>query len=370
MKIFLKKSINVENFFGPLKAISTKTNVNVLECFLIKAEKDLVTVSGYDLELGISIKFAAEVEEEGTIAVSARLLTDILKKVPAEDIAIESDENLTIKIKSGKSEFSIIGIDATEYPAIPFIEDKETVDLSINLLKSMIRQTIYAVSTDEENNAVHTGVLFDIEEEVFTMVAVDGYRLAFRTEEAAYGKNLKFIVPSKTLKEILKLFPENTSDDEKVSLVLDANHIMFSFNDCTVISRLLTGDFFDYKSTLSSVFTTKAVVNTKTLVESFDRVSLLLSERQNFAVKCKLSSNNIKLSCEGTVGAAEDNVICETEGDEIEIGVNTRFMIEALKHTEAEEVVIDFEGKIKPIKILPKEGKKFFFMILPVRLKN
>ena len=230
----------------------------------------------------------------------------------------------------------------------------------------MIRQTIFAVA-DNNSNVVYTGIKFEIEKNQIKLIAVDGVRLAIRTEEIDYdGEELSFIVPGKTLSEVMKLIDEEEAD---VSLGVGKRHIVFEVNGYSIVSRLLEGEFLDYKSAVPASFTTTVRVSTKTLMSSIDRTSLLITDRLKSPVRCIFDDNTIKISSITSLGTANDKISAQIDGDRIEIGFNNRFLIEALRVCDTDEVLIKLNSPVSPIIILPPEGESFLFLVLPVRLK-
>lgn len=348
------------------RAVSTKTSIPAIEGILLKAENGRLYLTGYDLEVGINTSIEAKVEQDGSIILNARYLCDIIRRLPDEEVEIEADARQLCYIRSGETNYSLNGISAEEYPELPSVTGGAPVIIDQGILKNMIRQTIFAVA-DNNSNVVYTGIKFEIEKNQIKLIAVDGVRLAIRTEEIDYnGEELSFIVPGKTLSEVMKLIDEEEAD---VSLGVGKRHIVFEVNGYSIVSRLLEGEFLDYKSAVPASFATTVRVSTKTLMSSIDRTSLLITDRLKSPVRCIFDDNTIKISSITSLGTANDKIFAQIDGERIEIGFNNRFLIEALRVCDTDEVLIKLNSPVSPIIILPPEGESFLFLVLPVRLK-
>lgn len=348
------------------RAVSTKTSIPAIEGILLKAENGRLYLTGYDLEVGINTSIEAKVEQDGSIILNARYLCDIIRRLPDEEVEIEADARQLCYIRSGETNYSLNGISAEEYPELPSVTGGAPVIIDQGILKNMIRQTIFAVA-DNNSNVVYTGIKFEIEKNQIKLIAVDGVRLAIRTEEIDYdGEELSFIVPGKTLSEVMKLIDEEEAD---VSLGVGKRHIVFEVNGYSIVSRLLEGEFLDYKSAVPASFATTVRVSTKTLMSSIDRTSLLITDRLKSPVRCIFDDNTIKISSITSLGTANDKISAQIDGERIEIGFNNRFLIEALRVCDTDEVLIKLNSPVSPIIILPPEGECFLFLVLPVRLK-
>ena len=366
MKITCSRQQLNEAVLNVQRAVSTKSSVPALEGILMKAQENEITLCGYDLELGMTTKIEASVEEKGNIVLSARLFGDIVRRLPGDSVYLSVDTKNITSIKSGPAEFSIVGIPAEEYPELPSITGETSIKIAHNVLKSMIHQTIFAVS-ESDAKPVHTGTLFELGKNKIKLISVDGYRLAMREETAQCEEEMNFVVPGKTLGEVLKLLKD---DDTELEILIGRRHILFQIGSYCVISRLLEGEFLDYKAAIPASSSTEIIVSTRSFIDSVERVSLLITDRLKSPVRCQFEENEIKVSCSTAIGRANDQMDAKISGNSVEMGFNNRYLLDALRNTEGDEVKIQLNGALSPMKILPREGDSFLFLVLPVRLKN
>ncbi|MBE6827155.1 MAG: DNA polymerase III subunit beta [Ruminococcaceae bacterium] len=347
------------------RSVSTKSTIPAIEGILITTTDNSVTVTGYDLEVGVITSAPAKVEEQGSIILNAKILCDILRNLPSQTVSIEVDKKLSAKIKSGDAEFSLLGINPQEYPELPTVNSTFPISVKGELLKDMIRKTIFATS-ENDIKIVHTGVRFEISNKLIRLVAVDGYRLAIRNEELDYeGDEQIFVVPKKALNEIIKL----VSDDEApVAMNIGKRHIVFEVNNYIIVSRLLDGEFLNYKAAIPTNEKTKVIANSRMLINSIERTALVITDRTRSPIRCIFDEDMIKTSAMTTLGAANDRIPAEVSGERIEIGFNNRFILDALKVCDTDEVLIKLVSPVHPITIEPKEGNSFLFLVLPVKL--
>lgn len=346
------------------RTVSNKSTIPSIEGILIKAVGESINLTGYDLEVGSETYIPAEVYENGSIVLNARHLCDILRLVPDDTVSIESDERNICKIKSGETEYSLIGIGADEYPDIPTVSGGFPIVIKQPVLKDMIKKTIFSVSTSERN-PVHSGIKFEITNGKIVLVAVDGARLAIRREDIDYdGEDVSFVVPAKTLGEVMKL----GEDEEGVySISVGKRHICFEVGEYRIISRLLEGNFIDYKGAVPLTSSTTVKAPTRSVIECIERTSLIITDRSS-PVRCTIENGVIKFSCVTTIGTANDKMPAEISGKDIEIGFNNKFVLDALKACDKDEIKMEFNASNQPIVIVPTEGDDFLFLILPVRI--
>ena len=350
------------------RAVTSKSSLATLEGILIRTNGNELILSGYDLEIAIKTKIPADILVEGCTVIHAKMLGDILRKLPFDKVSIEIDDNNKAYITSGTSEFSIISLDANEYPELPSLENDDEIKIPADILRSMISQTIYAVSTSDDR-PIYKGILFEIKDNIIRLVSADGCRLAIRKEEIESNKEMSFIVPAKALQEILKLIGEEMEED--VTINVGRRHISFNIQDFEVISRLLDGEFLNYNSPsiIPEGEETVIITDTKELTSLIERISLVISDRVKNPVRCNLDNGQVFMRCSTTNGKASDFLDCEMSGETQEIGFNSRYFIEALKAVDAEKIKVVVNGAQRPIKILPLEGDNFLFIVVPVILK-
>jgi DNA polymerase-3 subunit beta len=366
MKISILRTDLAEAVLNVSRAVSNKASIPALEGILIKAYGEKLSISGYDLEIGITTTIDATIQQEGEIVVSAKLFSEIVRKLPEEVVCIETDDRMITYITSGHADYQIVGMSSVEYPDLPTFEETSSFEIQGEALKDMIRQTVYAVS-DNMQKPIYTGSLFEIENKIFKIVAVDGFRMAIRQETVDTDMHTEFVVPGKTQQEVLKLI---TADDENVSIIIGMRHIMFKINNYSVISRLIEGTFLDYKSTIPKDKKTEVVVNTRLIINAVDRMSLLNNDKIKSPVRCEFSNDEIKFSCATAVGKANDIISAPIIGEEVTIGFNNRFLLDALKNIDSDEVKIIINGGTAPMIITPIKGDSFINLVVPMRLSN
>ncbi|MEG0839253.1 MAG: DNA polymerase III subunit beta [Hydrogenoanaerobacterium sp.] len=366
MKITCNKAKLVEITSNVSRAVSPKSTLAALEGILLKAKDNRIFLSAYDLEMGMQASMEANVKEEGEIVLKAKLFVDMIRRMDGETVNIESDTKMLTVIKSGLTEFTILGIPAEEFPEMPVVKDVDAVKIPQNMLKSMIEQTLFAVATND-SKPVHTGSLFEIYENCLTVVSVDGFRLAVRREKIHDCKNISFVIPGKTLGEISKLLEEV---DELVNMDISNKHIILNIGEYAVISRLLEGEFLDYKSAIPPAAATVITVNKREFMDSIERTSLLISDKLKSPLRISFENEAIKMSCSTAIGKAYDELSCKIKGEGVEMGFNNRYLIEALRAADCDEVNLVVNGALSPMKIVPLKDESFLFLVLPVRLKN
>ena len=366
MKFTVNKSDITEAVSNIQRAVSTKTSIPALEGILLSATETGLELCAYDLELGITTVIPAFVMEPGKAVLSAKLFSDIVRRTPAETVTVSVDEKNMATLESGYSRFSIIGIPAEEFPELPKLSDSTQISLPGALLKSMIRQTLFAIA-ESDAKPIHPGSLFSLENGILDVVSVDGYRLAVRREPVDFSEDLSFVVPGKTLSELLKLIKDS---EEPVEISAGRRHILFKIDNYTVISSLLEGEFLNYKAAIPPESQTEVVLKTREAIDSVERVSLLITDRLKSPIRCLFDNNEVKLNCTTSMGRASDQLDVEMTGQSVEIGFNNRYLLEALRNTECDEVKVQLGGPLSPMKVVPKEGDSFLFLVLPVRLKS
>ena len=369
MKFSCEKIVLQNALSTAARAVATKSSIPALEGLLIVCAGGTLTVSGYNMQLGIRTRFACDVEEEGALVLNARLFGDIVRRMPDDMLTLVSDEKNTVKVHCGDADFDIIGLPAEDFPELPEVEEKNTVSLPEKTLGAMIRQTSFAVSTNEAR-PVHMGSLFEVGVDDLTVVSVDGFRLALRREKLEQSASgvFSFVAPGTALNEVEKVCEDI---DEPVKITLGDRHILFEVGETELICRRLEGEFLDYKNAIPRKNSIKLTVDTKTMMESLDRVSVVISEKLKSPVRCKFGMNAVTFSARTANGDAKD--ICKLEGDgkDLEIGFNNRYLAEALRYAPADTVRLEMTSGISPAIVVPVDDgdESFLYMVLPVRLK-
>lgn len=364
MKVTFNKTELVQAVTNVQRAVSTKTTIPALEGILIKTQDDNVMLCGYDLEIGIRTDIPATIIEEGSIVLSAKLFSEIVRRMPDELITIETDDKFAAYIHSGVVDYQIIGVTPDEFPELPTFEELESFCIDADTLKDMIRQTYYAVS-DNQSKPIYTGSLFELKKGYLNVVSIDGFRMAVRKEKIAGDMAFSFVVPGKTLGEILKL---SCNDESQVQIIVGKKHVAFKIENYSIISRLIDGKFIEYEGTIPKGAATSLKVNTREIMSAVERMSLLANDKLQSPVHFIVADEGIKLHCSTVVGKASDYINIPYEGNEVEIGFNNKYLLEAIRNADTDELLLEFNGPLKPLKILPTEGDSFVFLVVPMRL--
>ena len=348
------------------RTVSQKSTIPALEGIYVTAGK-LLTLTGYNLETGISVSMEADVKEMGSAIFPAKLLGDIVRKLPDDTVTIQVDDKYRVKIVSGISSFSIMASSADDYPNLPDVEFDKAIYVPQNVLKDMISGTIFSVS-ENQARPIQTGCKFEISPEDITVVAVDGFRLALRREKIdnPEGRSLSFVCPSPALRELEKILEDT---DENASFTQGTRHIMFQVGNATLVCRLLEGEFLDWRRVVPSDNPIKLGVNVKNLTSSLERVSLIVSEKIKSPVRMIIGENVMALRTANSIGDAYDECAVAGNGNDMEIGFNCKYMLEALKAIPEDDIIFELKTNLSPAVMNPTEGNKFTYMVLPVRLK-
>ena len=361
-KALLQLAVNTAS-----RTVATKSSIPALEGLLLEGT-DVLTLSGYNTQTGIRTSFEAQIREEGRIVLNAKLFGDIIRKMPDDVIVFAADENLSVHLTCGDASFEILGLSADDYPEMPEVESEYALTLQQGTLKAMINQTSFAVSTNE-NRPIHTGSLFEVEMGGVTVVSVDGFRLALRREplDRAEGGAFKFVAPGSALNEVEKICEDS---DEKVTIIQGKRHLLFEAGATQLICRRLEGDFLDYKNAIPRNNPIRLTVDTKTMLGSLDRVSVVISEKLKSPVRCVFENGRVLLSAKTGAGEAKDICPLDGDGNGLEIGFNNRYLMDALRYAPADSVTLELNTSISPAVLVPADGEEsFLYMVLPVRLK-
>lgn len=350
------------------RAVAVKTSIAPLEGILVEA-LDFLRLTGYNLETGIQATVPAQIEEEGTLVLSARLFSEIVRKLPDEPVQF-SAQGLTVKIDCGMSHYTLQAIDPDEFPELPEVRGDNALTMKQSDLKSMISETIFAVST-QDIRPIHTGSLFEVEDGGLTMVSLDGFRLALRREKYLSNRgedNYSFVVPAFALNEVEKICGDT---DEPVTITPGAAHILFTVDDTIVVCRRLEGEFLNYKQSIPRENKLVILGSTRELQSSIARVSLILSDKLKNPLRCTFKENQLFITTKSAIGDASDVCPVEGDGQGLEIGFDNRYLSDALRFAPAERVRLELNTPVSPCVILPEEAgdERFLYLVLPVRLK-
>ena len=365
MKLTCDRTLLANAIAGVSKAVSQRSSIPVLEGILFHAEGFQLTLTGYDLEMAITTSLEANVLEPGDAVLSARLIGDMVRRLNSEEIEISSDENCAATIKGGITEYNIMGLNPGDYPALPNPGADRTLDLDAADFKEMVETTIFAVSQDDKKPA-HTGELFAITPDKLTVVALDGYRLAIIEKKVEATKEINIIIPAKTLSEAVKLFGDG---EDVVHIAANRRFVVFSTAAYTVISRLIEGEFLDYKRVIPEGHNTKVVVDVRDFINVIERASLIITERLKNPLRITFDGA-ITVRCQTALGKVVDELPAEIEGAPVEIGFNNRYLLDALRNSRCDKLVFEISGPLSPVKVMPCDGGDFLFLVLPVRFKN
>ena len=363
MKLICSKSNLLHGVNIVSKAVPTRTTMAILECILIDASANEIKLTANDMELGIETKIEGEIAERGVIALDAKIFSEIVRKLPDSDVTIETDASFKTTITCEKAKFNIVGKSGDDFSYIPYIERNEPIVMSQFTLKEVIRQTIFSIA-DNDNNKLMTGELFEIEENDLKVVSLDGHRISIRNIELKNNQShKKVVVPGKTLQEVSKILPGSAEDE--VSIFLTDNHIVFEFENTTVVSRLIEGEYFKIEQMLSSDYETKVKINKRELLDCIDRATLLVKEGDKKPIIMNITDDSMELKINSFIGSMNEDIDIAKEGKDILIGFNPKFFIDALRVIDEEEVTLYMVNPKAPCFIKDDEGT-FIYLILPV----
>ena len=354
----LQKSVSIV-----MKAVPSKTTMPILECILIDASAGEIKFTTNDMELGIETKVEGQILEKGIIAIDAKIFSDIVRKLPDNDVTIETNSNMQAMITCEKARFAISGKSGDDFACLPYVERQECITISQLTLKELVRQTIFSIAVNE-NNKMMTGELFEVNENSLKVASLDGHRISIRKVELKETYNHhKVIVPGKTLTEVSKILSGETEDE--VNLFFTENHILFEFDDTVVVSRLIEGKYFNIDQMLSSDYETKVTINKKEFLDCIDRATLLVKESDRKPIIITITEGMMELKINSDIGSMNEEIDIEKEGKDIMIGFNPKFLMDALRVIDDETVDIYLVNSKAPCFIRNQE-ESYIYLILPV----
>lgn len=348
------------------RVVGSKTSMPVLEGILLTAKQGTLTLTSYNLEMGMKKEIYAKCDEEGAIVISARLLADILRRMNGLQVEIKADEKLNCNIKCGDATFDIMGMAAVDFPEMPEMPTGNDIIIDSKIFSEMVKGTIFATAQNENAKPILTGINISIKDGIMQFVAIDGYRLAIRRENVNIETELEFNVSGKALSEAVKLIEEST---ENITVKVGERLISFLIDGYEFISRLLEGEFVNYKKTIPTEHKQRVVVNTRDLISTIERVSLLISESFSTPIRCYFNELNVVFTSATSVGRATETFNAKLEGENFEIGLNSRYLLDALKAADSEQIEILFNGSGAGVILQPIGSDEFKYMIMPMRLK-
>lgn len=363
MKLVCSKSALLNGVQTVSKAVPNKTTMSILECILVDATKGVITLTANDMELGIETTIEGEIIEKGIIALDAKIFLDIVRKLPDSDITIQTDASCKTTITCEKAKFNIIGKSGEDFSYIPLIEREDSICISQFTLKEVIRQTIFSIS-DNDNNKLMTGELFDINGNEMKVVSLDGFRISIRKIELkdTYEPK-KVVVPGKTLNEISKIISNDT--DKFVYIFFTPKHVVFEFENTVVVSRLIEGEYFRIDHMISGDYETKVNINKKELLSCIDRATLLVKEGDKKPIIMNITDESMELKINSVLGSMNEEIDIEKQGKNIMIGFNPKFLIDALRVIDEENISLHMVNPKAPC-FIKNEEENYIYMILPV----
>lgn len=363
MKLTFQKNELVKSVSISMKAVPGKTTMPILECILIDATSNEIKFTSNDMELGIETIVQGNILEKGQVALDARIFSEIVRKLPENEVIIQTDENLLTTITCEKARFSIPGKSGEDFSYLPLIEKTDNITISQFTLKEIIRQTIFSIAANE-NNKLMTGELFEIRDNTLKVVSLDGHRIAIRRIELKENyPHRKVVVPGKTLNEISKILSGEV--DDLVDIYFSENHIMFVFDNTTVVSRLIDGEYFRIDQMLSSDYETKVMINKKEFLDCIDRATLLVKEGDKKPIIINVTDGSMELKINSAMGSMDEEIDIDKEGKDIMIGFNPKFLIDALKVIDDEEISIYLVNPKAPC-FIRNDEESYIYLILPV----
>ncbi len=367
MKIICSKNSLLKSVNISLKAVPSKTTMPILSCILIDSSSNQIKFTSNDMELGIETIVEGTIVDRGTVALDAKIFSEIIRHLPDNDVTIATDEKHTATITCEKAHFTIPGKSGEDFAYLPMIEKEETLTISQFTLKEMIRQTIFSIAVNE-NNPLMTGELFEIKDNYLKIVSLDGHRIAIRRVELKKDyTNKKVVVPGKTLSEISKILSGEV--DDIVNIYITENHILFEFDQTIVVSRLIEGEYFRVDQMLSNDYETKLTVNKKEFMNCIDRATLLVKEGDKKPIIIHITDHKMELHIDSVMGSMNEDIDIEKDGKDILIGFNPKFLIDALKVIDDENIDIYLVNPKAPCFIRDID-ENYTYLILPVNINQ
>ena len=366
MKIICSQTALSKGINSVLKAVSNKSTLTILECILIEANNDTIKLTANDMDFGIETIITGDILEPGTIALDAKLFSEMIRKLSNSNVTIETDEYFQAFILCEKTKLKIAGKKGNDFPKLPEVSKENPITISQFTLKDIINKTIFSIS-DNENNKLMTGELFEINNNKLRICSLDGHRISIRMVELKENyEKVKVIIPGKTLNDISKIIPGGIEDEVKIYVT--NNHILFEFDNTKVVSRLIEGDYFNIDQMLTSDYDSKVTINKRELLDCIDRSSLFVKESDKKPILVELNGSSMELRIDSTIGSMRETIDIEKEGKDILIGFNPRFLMDVLRNIDEEKVDILFVNSKAPCFI--KDENSYNYLILPINISS
>jgi DNA polymerase III subunit beta len=363
MKFICEKTQLQESISTAQKAVTGKSTMNILEGILLIAKNNELTLIGSDIDLSIETKVKADILEEGSIVVDSKLFGELIKKLPNSSVQIETLENNSLEVICEKSKAVLKYMNSDDFPSLPKINENMIFSISQKLLKNMIKGTIFATAQDEIR-PILTGVKFEIKDKKLNLVALDGLRLALRSEEVDNDNTISAVIPGKTLSEVSKVLEDS---EESVNITFTPNHILFNLSSTKIISRLLEGEFINYNSIIPDEYNLKVVVKRNEFLDCIERASLMAKEGNTNLIKLNIQDDQIVITSDSQLGKAREELNVIMQGDPLKIAFNARFLIDVFKIMDEEEIMLELTSSVSPCVVKNKNKNNCTYLVLPVR---
>lgn len=350
------------------KAVSTRTTMPILEDILLDAEGNTLTLLGNDLDLGIQTTIEAVVKGEGSICVNAKMFSEMIRRLPDDDVKLQTEDNGRMKIECGHSRFTLSTMSGEDFPRLPEVEGRQEILLSQSIFRQMISDTIFSVAPENSGRPILTGELMDIRDGYLYLVAVDGFRISMRRTKVQAQENFKVTIPGKAMNEIKNIL--ETEEDSLMNVSFTGKHALFRMNETIVLTRLLEGTFLNYERNLDMEFKSKVTVNRRELLESVDRAALISRESKNSPIRLEIEDGSLVITSNAESGTSREEVGISLEGEGLTIAFNPKYYLEALKAIDDLEVRILYNSSLTPCIIESLDEKDYQYFILPIRMHN
>lgn len=367
MKIISDKNELLKNINASIRAVGSKSPQEILKCFLLKAIDNNFSITANDLKLYIEANnIDCQILKSGSILVDAKMFAEIIRKLPDGDVTIEVIEDNFINITSGLTKFKLLGRETDEFPTIPQVEKNNIIKVNAKIFAEMIDSTIFSVAT-EDIKPILTGELIEIENNIINVVAIDGFRIAHAfADYSLSAEKISIVVPARSLMEISKIIADN---DGEISIYSTDKHLLVESSNCIIVTRLLDGEFMDYKKIFNESYTSLIKVNRSTLLNSLERAVLVARDTIKTPVKFNITDNDLIITSNTEKGDSFDEIAVDSSGDDITIAFNPRYLIDVLKTISQEEVTMQFTTPLSPCIIKGVSDSTKRYLVLPLRLK-